>query len=151
MKSARKKPWKQTKTKQGVKFKYDFQDLNWNITRKKKTFNTAEEAQAFHDALLKNAMSIAKGEQIERTFGDAMVEYIQQINMDGKLSLSLDITNLNTLRWPFEYQGKFYRLEELPLHDREFGIVWGIQKYKLDISQVIRRSYLHEKIYDFSM
>lgn len=149
MKSARKKPWKQVKTQQGIKYKYDFQDLNWNIKRIKRTFNTAEEAQAFHEALLKNAMTMAKGEQIERTFGDAMVEYIQQIKQDGKLSLSLDLTNLTTLRWPFEYQGKFYRLEELPLHDREFGIVWGIQKYKQDISQVIRRSYLHEKIYHY--
>ncbi len=147
MRSARKKPWKQVKTQQGIKYKYDFQDLNWNIKRIKRTFNTAEEAQAFHDALLKNAMTIAKGEQIERTFGDAMVEFLQQCKQDRKLSLALDLSNLTTLRWPFEYQGKFYRLEELPLHDREFGIVWGIQKYKQDISQTIKRSRLHKKIY----
>lgn len=147
MKSARKKPWKQVKTQQGIKYKYDFQDLNWNIKRIKRTFNTAEEAQSFHEALLKNAMTIAKGEQIERTFGDAMVEFIQQCKQDRKLSLGLDLSNLNTLRWPFDYQGKFYRLEDLPLHDREFGIIWGIKKYKQNMAQIIKRSRLHKKIY----
>lgn len=147
MKASRKKPWKTVRTKQGLKVKYDFQDLTWGINRTRATFNTVEEAQAYHEALLKNAMTIAKGEQPERTFGEAMIEYLEQIESEGKLSLLSDKSDLMTLRWPFNYQGKWFRLEELVLNDQEMGIVWGIKKYLLDLSLVVRRSYINKKIY----
>lgn len=147
MSSARKKPWKKLKTPSGIKIKYDFQDLNWGINRTKRTFNTVREAEAFHEALLKNAMSIAKNEKPERSFGEALIEYVEQIMKEGKLSGDGDKADLMTLRWPFQYQGSFYRLEELPINDQEMGIVWGIKKYLLDLSNVVRRSYINKSLY----
>lgn len=147
MMTSRKKPWKKVKTNTGIKFKYDFQDLNWGITRTKRTFNSAREAEAYHEALLKNAMSITKNEKPERSYGEALIEYIEQIENEGKLSLETDKVDLMTLRWPFQYQGSFYRLEELPINDQEMGVVWGIKKYLLDLSSVVRRSYINKSIY----
>ncbi len=143
MSSARKKPWKKIKKK----FSYDFQDLDWGITRVRKSFNTAEECQAFHDKILREAMSQAKGEKPERSFGEAIIEYMEQIEAEGKLSISTDESDLMTLRWPVQSNGQWYRLEELPMNDREGGIIWGIKKYKQDLTQVIRRSYINRGIY----
>ncbi len=147
MQKARKKPWKRVKTANGIKYRYDFQDLNWGITRTRATFNTAEECEAYHEILLKNAMTMQKGEKPERSFGEAIIEYIEQITSEGKVSLLCDQSDLMTLRYPFNYQGKWYRLEELPLSDSEGGIIWGIKKYKLDLSMVVRRSYINRKLY----
>ncbi len=147
MNKSRRKPWKKVKTPSGIKIKYDFVDQTWGIERTRQTFNTVKEAEAFHEALLKNAMSITKNEKPERSFGEALIEYIEQIENEGKLSAETDKTDLMTLRWPFQYQGSFYRLEELPINDQEMGIIWGIKKYLLDLSSVIRRSYINKSIY----
>ena len=147
MPKLRKKPWKRIKTAYGIKYDYDFQDLNWGIKRTRRTFNSVEECETYHEILLKNAMNIQKGEKPERSFGEAIIEYMEQIENDGKLSQVTDKIDLMTLRWPFQYQGKWYRLEELSLDDSEGGIIWGIKKYKLDLSNVIRRSYINRKLY----
>ncbi|MGI9278718.1 MAG: tyrosine-type recombinase/integrase [Endozoicomonas sp.] len=147
MSSARKNPWKKTKTSEGIKYKYDFQDKNWGIKRIKRTFNTAEEASTFHQNLMKNAMSISRGDKPERSFGEALIEYLTLIEAEGKLALSSDESDLLTLRWPFYYNGRWHRLEELPMNDREGGIIWGIGRYKQDLEKVIRRSYIKKGIY----
>ena len=147
MSSSRKKPWKKVKTEQGIKYKYDFQDMTWGISRVRQTFNTVEECQAYHDSILKNAMSIRKGEKTERSFGEGIIEYLTLIEADGKLSISTDECELMTLRWPFPYNGQWYRLEELPMNDREGGIIWGVKKYRQDLDQVVRRSYINKSIY----
>ncbi|WP_257292958.1 tyrosine-type recombinase/integrase [Endozoicomonas sp. ONNA1] len=147
MSSARQKPWKKVKTPSGIKYKYDFQDLNWGIKRVKKTFNSAEEASIFHDNLKKNAMSITRGDKPERSFGEALIEHLTQIEADGKLGIGSDESDLLALRWPFYYNKRWYRLEELPMNDQEGGIVWGIAKYKQDLKKVIRRSYIKKGLY----
>ena len=45
MHSARKSPWRKEKMPNGTKIKYDFQDLNFGITRTRRTFNNVEEAK----------------------------------------------------------------------------------------------------------
>ncbi len=148
MQSSRKSPWCKAKTPSGIKVKYDFQDLTWGIKRIRKTFNTVEEAKTYHHILLKNAMSEAKGErETVRYFGEAVIEYLQQIESEKKLSQDSDKTDLNALRWPFLYNKQFYRLEELPLHEREGGVIWGLNKYRLDLAAVVKRSYINHNIY----
>lgn len=147
MSSARTNPWKRTKTSTGTKYKYDFQDKNWGIKRIKRTFNSEEEVKTFHENLIKNAMAVSRGEKPIRSFGEAMLEQLAQSEAKGKLSVGDDESDLLTLRWPFQYNNRWYRLEELPMNDQEGGIIWGLNKYKQDIEQVIKRSYIKKGIY----
>lgn len=149
MSSARKNPWRKGKNKKGeTKFYYDFQDADWGVEKRiRRIFNTAKEAEAFHKAVLNKAMSLSSDEKPERQFGEAIIEYIEQIEKEGKLSSDSDKTDITALRWPFQYRNQFYRLEELVMNDKEMGIIWGIQKYLLDLSNVVRRSYINNGVY----
>lgn len=147
MKSSRKKPWSRVrKSDGGWHYKYDFQDLNWNIKRTKRTFNTANECQAFHDALLAQAQKQAKGERPARYFGQALIRYIEETKTK-KLSTKDDVSNAMALRWPYHFEGQWYLLEDLPLDDTENGIVTGFKNYLNDLSLVVKRSYIHEKLW----
>ena len=148
MKSSRQKPWKRTRKEDGSgwHYKYDFQDQKWGITRKKRTFNTVAECQAFHDALLAQAQKQAKGEKPVRYFGQALIRYIEETK-NKKLSTGDDVSNALALRWPYKFEGQWQLLEDLPLDDSENGIVTGFKNYLNDLSCVVKRSYIHEKIW----
>lgn len=146
MRSTRKKPWKKVKTPDGWKYKFDFQDLTWGITRKRATFNTAAECEAYHEALLEEAKKQAKGEKPTRYFGQAMIRYLIQTR-NKKLSSEADKSNALALRWPYQFDGNWYLLEDLPLDDSENGIVAGFKNYLHDLSFVVKRSYLRNRMY----
>lgn len=146
MKSSRRKPWKKVKTANGWKYKYDFQDLTWGINRTRATFNSAAECQAYHESILVQAQKQAKGEKAVRYFGQALIRYLQQTS-HTKLSHDDDKSNAMALRWPYLFEGEWYLLEDLPLDDTENGIVAGFKNYLLDLSRVVKRSYLRAKIY----
>ena len=148
MKSSRKKPWVRVRKPSGTgwHYKYDFQDKDWNIKRIKRTFNTAEECQGFHDALLAQAQKQAKGEKPSRYFGQALIRYLEETK-DSKLSHKGDKSNAIALRWPYLFEGKFYLLEDLPLDDSENGIVTGFKNYLNDLSKVVKRSYIRKSTY----
>ena len=146
MKSSRKKPWKRVKTPEGWKYKYDFQDLTWGITRKRTTFSAAAECQAYHDSIMAQAQNQAKGEKPVRYFGQAMIRYLTETK-NKKLSSKADNSNALALRWPYQFEGGWYLLEDLPLDDSETGIVAGFKNYLLDLSPVTKRSYIRHKIY----
>lgn len=145
MKSSRKKPWSRVRKSDGSwHYKYDFQDLNWGIKRTKRTFNSAGECQAFHEALLAQAQKQAKGEKPARYFGQALLRYIEETK-DKKLSTNDDVSNANALRWPYLFDGQWHLLEDLPLDDSENGIVTGFKNYLNDLSLVVKRSYIRKK------
>ncbi len=146
MKSSRRKPWKKAKTPDGWKYKYDYQDLTWGITRVRATFNTAAECQAYHESVLAQAQQQAKGDKPTRYFGQALIRYLSETK-NKKLSHGADKSNALALRWPFQFEGEFYLLEDLPIDDSESGIVAGFKNYIHDLSFVIKRSYLRKRLY----
>ena len=147
MKSSRKKPWLRVRKPSGTgwHYKYDFQDKDWNIKRIKRTFNTAEECQGFHEALLAQAQKQARGDKPSRYFGQALIRYLEETNY--KLSHRSDKSNAVALRWPYLFDGKWYRLEDLLLDDSENGIVTGFKNYINDLSKVVKRGYIGNKLH----
>ena len=147
MKSSRKKPWSRVrKSDGGWHYKYDFQDLNWGIKRTKRTFNTANECLAFHEALLAQAQKQAKGEKPARYFGQAMLRYLEETE-NQKLSTADDKSNALALRWPYWFDGQWCLLEDLLMDAGENGIVTGFKNYLNDLSLVVKRAYIQNSMW----
>ncbi|PJE79645.1 hypothetical protein CI610_01359 [invertebrate metagenome] len=146
MKSSRSNPWKRVKTANGWKYKFDFQDLTWNIQRTRATFNTAAECEEYLKVIIANSQKAMKGEKIIRTFGEALIRYLEETS-DTKLSHVDDLSNAKAIRWPFLMNGEWMRLEDLNLDDSENGIVAGFKSYIIDLKKVVKRSYIKNKIF----
>ena len=142
----RRNPWKRVKTPAGWRVKYDYKDNVLGIPRTRQTFNTVEEAQDFHERLINNHRKVARGEKPVRTFGEALVEYLTMESV-SKASHLDDLKNSNGLRCPFEYRGKFWRLEDMTLDDSDTGIVVGLELYFKDLARVVKRSYINAELY----
>ncbi len=93
-----------------------------------------------------NAFRVARGEKIIRQFGEALAEYLE-VESAKKLSHPDNLSNAAALRWPYQYRGQFYRLEELPMDDSEHGIVVGLERYINDLLKVEKRSRLKQEIF----
>ncbi|OQX39141.1 MAG: hypothetical protein B0D91_02315 [Oceanospirillales bacterium LUC14_002_19_P2] len=75
-----------------------------------------------------------------------MVEYLT-MESPTKASHKDDLLHAAMLRCPFEYRGKFWRLDDLPLDDSDQGIVVGLELYFKDLRQVTKRAYLNHELY----
>jgi len=63
-----------------------------------------------------------------------------------------DIYNARALRWPVQDGRRWIRLEELPIepnpqNEDELWIVPGLAKWLYDQKEIVRRSYLHGRLY----
>ena len=126
------------------KHQADYQNKFRNIKRTKRTFDTKKEAEAWIEAVGRDATARLLGHKRRRLFGEALAKYLRE-ESPRKASSKTDIGNARTLRWPIwdEDDKRWLRLEETPLED----VPAVLQKWAVDLRQVIRRVYVGNQIY----
>ena len=132
------------------RFIYDYKSKRLGIPRTRAAFRSNDEAEYFHSQVLRQYLGLLdkRTEQNapERLFGEALSEYLETISQK-LLSHGDNLSNAAALRWPYQYRGKFYRLEELPLNDSDTGILAGLEHWLADQTEVVKRAYLNKELY----
>ena len=128
------------------RFIYDYKNKRLGIPRTRATFRSNEEAEYFHRQVLRTSLGINEQNVRDRLFGEALSEYLETISKK-LLSHGDNLSNAAALRWPYQYRGTFYRLEDLPLNDSENGILVGLERWLDDQASVIKRAYFNKGVY----
>lgn len=137
-------PWKWHK--QRKRWLYDYKNQRLGIPRSRGAFRTEAEAEYFHREILKKYLGIGDAQKPLVTFGKALADHLQFVSA-YHLGHSDNLSNAAALRWPYEYKGNFYRLEELPLSDDSTGIIVGLDRWLEDQRKVTKRAYLQGEVY----
>lgn len=127
----------------------DLQDAKRGIQRTRQVFDTKKEAEDYAAALKKEGSAFLLGHRKSRTFGEVLIRYLEEI-MPQKKSADTEIFhNLVTLRWPFLHEGKFIRLEDVPLEAPagRLSIVGAMASWRADMLKIVRRSRIDGEHY----
>lgn len=127
----------------------DVQDSKRGIARTRQTFATKREAEEYAAKLRQDGHDYLLGHRKRRTFGEALIRYLEEV-VPQKKSADTEIHHhLVTLRWPFLHDGRLIQLEDVYLEapPNQLSIVAAMASWTADMRAILRRSYLDGEHY----
>lgn len=133
-------------------YQADYSDARRGIPRTKRNFATRKEAKDWLAAVHTDAHRRLIGARQRHLFGAALTRYLREYSPD-KASHADDLSNARALRQPFRLDGRWYRLEDLPIepsprHRDGLWIVPGLAAWVNDKRQVRRRSRIDGQLWE---
>ena len=127
----------------------DFSDPARGIPRTKRSFASKADAEAWVKRLKADTDRRLTGHRRRRLFGEALTHYLAGASTEKRTHQD-DLDNARVLRWPFRWDGRWWRLEELPIEPGEGEELWivpGLAAWTEDLKRVQARAYLDHQIY----
>lgn len=133
------------------RWKAEVQDAKRGIPRTRQVFDTKAEAEAYAAALREQGTARLLGRRQTRTFGEALARYLAEVAPMKKSYRTEIAHHIVTLRWPFLHEGRFIRLENVPLEAPagQLNIATAMASWRADLRAVLRRSRIDGEHYHF--
>jgi len=126
------------------RYQADYSSKRRGVARTKHTADTRKEAEAWLEAVKRDATARLLGHQRRRLFGEALAKYLRE-ESPKKLTHVEDLSNAAALRWPVwdAETRRFVRLEDAALEETPAVLA----KWTTDLREVERRRYLGNQLY----